>query len=220
MKITLIGATGYVGSAILNELANRNYEVTAIARNTDKINNENENITKRNADIFNTEELTEILNGSDVVVSAYNPGWANPNIHNDYMKGAESIQKAVEKSDANRLIVIGGVGTMKIDGNYIVDGPDFPKEIYPGASAVKKYFVENLSKNETLDWEFFSPAIEMNMFSEDKDRGRTGAYRYGNDTPVFDNEGRSRHSVEDLAVAIVDEIEKKQFVRKQFTAAY
>ncbi len=220
MKITLIGATGYVGSAILNELANRNYEVTAIARNTDKINNKNENITKRNADIFNTEELTEILNGSDVVVSAYNPGWANPNIHNDYMKGAESIQKAVEKSDANRLIVIGGAGTMKIDGNYIVDGPDFPKEIYPGASAVKKYFVENLSKNETLDWEFFSPAIEMNMFSEDKDRGRTGAYRYGNDTPVFDNEGRSRHSVEDLAVAIVDEIEKKQFVRKQFTAAY
>lgn len=220
MKIALIGATGYVGSAILNELANRNYEVTAIARNTDKINNKNENITKRNADIFNTEELTEILNGSDVVVSAYNPGWANPNIHNDYMKGAESIQKAVEKSDANRLIVIGGVGTMKIDGNYIVDGPDFPKEIYPGASAVKKYFVENLSKNETLDWEFFSPAIEMNMFSEDKDRGRTGAYRYGNDTPVFDNEGRSRHSVEDLAVAIVDEIEKKQFVRKQFTAAY
>lgn len=220
MKIALIGATGYVGNAILNELTNRNYEVTAIARNTDKITNENENITKRNADIFKTEELTEILNGSDVVISAYNPGWTNPNIHDDYLKGAESIQKAVEQSDANRLIIIGGAGTMKIDGNYIVDGPDFPKEIYPGASAVKKYFVENLSKNETLDWEFFSPAIEMNMFSEDKDRGRTGAYRYGNDTPVFDNEGRSRHSVEDLAVAIVDEIEQKQFVRKQFTAAY
>lgn len=220
MKIALIGATGYVGNAILNELTNRNYKVTAIARNTDKITNENENITKRNADIFKTEELTEILNGSDVVISAYNPGWTNPNIHDDYLKGAESIQKAVEQSDANRLIIIGGAGTMKIDGNYIVDGPDFPKEIYPGASAVKKYFVENLSKNETLDWEFFSPAIEMNMFSEDKDRGRTGAYRYGNDTPVFDNEGRSRHSVEDLAVAIVDEIEQKQFVRKQFTAAY
>ncbi len=220
MKIALIGATGYVGNAILNELTSRNYKVTAIARNTDKITNENENITKRNADIFKTEELTEILNGSDVVISAYNPGWTNPNIHDDYLKGAESIQKAVEQSDANRLIIIGGAGTMKIDGNYIVDGPDFPKEIYPGASAVKKYFVENLSKNETLDWEFFSPAIEMNMFSEDKDRGRTGAYRYGNDTPVFDNEGRSRHSVEDLAVAIVDEIEQKQFVRKQFTAAY
>lgn len=155
MKIALIGATGYVGNAILNELTNRNYKVTAIARNTDKITNENENITKRNADIFKTEELTEILNGSDVVISAYNPGWTNPNIHDDYLKGAESIQKAVEQSDANRLIIIGGAGTMKIDGNYIVDGPDFPKEIYPGASAVKKYFVENLSKNETLDWEFF-----------------------------------------------------------------
>ncbi|KMQ71566.1 NAD(P)-dependent oxidoreductase [Chryseobacterium koreense] len=220
MKIALIGATGYVGSAILNELTHRNYDVTAIARNTDKIKNPSENITKRNLNIFNTEELSEILNGNDVVISAYNPGWTNPNIHDDYLKGAKSIQNAVEKSNAKRLIVIGGAGTMKIDGKYLVDSPNFPKEIYAGASAVKKYFVENLSKNESLDWEFFTPAIEMNMFSDDKDRGRTGAYRYGNESPVFDAEGRSRHSVEDLAVAVVDEIEKKQFLRKQFTAAY
>ncbi|WP_304344143.1 NAD(P)-dependent oxidoreductase [Chryseobacterium koreense] len=220
MKIALIGATGYVGSAILNELTQRNYEVTAIARNTSKIKNPSKNITKRNFNIFNPEELSEILNGNDVVISAYNPGWTNPNIHDDYLKGAKSIQNAVEKSNAKRLIVIGGAGTMKIDGKYLVDSPNFPKEIFEGASAVKKYFVENLSKNESLDWEFFTPAIEMNMFSDDKDRGRTGAYRYGNESPVFDAEGRSRHSVEDLAVAVVDEIEKKQFLRKQFTAAY
>ena len=220
MKAAIIGATGYVGNAILNELVNRNYEVTAIARNTSKITNPSENISKRNADVFDENELTEVISGHDIVISAYNPGWTNPNIHEDYLKGAESIQNAVEKSDVKRLIVIGGAGTMKIDGNYIVDGHEFPKEIYAGASAVKKYFTENLSKNESLDWEFFSPALEMNMFSEDKDRGRTGNYRYGSDTPVFDKDGRSRHSVEDLAVAIVDEIEKKQFVRKQFTAAY
>ncbi len=220
MKAALIGATGYVGNAILNELINRNYEVTAIARNTSKITNPSDKITKKNIAVFNANELSEAVSGNDVVISAYNPGWTNPNIHEDYLKGAESIQSAVEKSDVNRLIVIGGAGTLKIDGNYIVDGPEFPKEIYGGASAVKKYFTENLSKNETLDWEFFSPALEMNMFSDDKDRGRTGNYRYGTDAPVFDTEGRSRHSVEDLAVAIVDEIENKQFVKQQFTAAY
>ncbi|MBU8882929.1 NAD(P)H-binding protein [Kaistella sp. DKR-2] len=218
MKISLIGATGFVGNAILNELLDRNYQVNAIARNPDKITIENENLQKNSIDIFSEEDLAEALKGSDAVISAYNPGWTNPNIHEEYLKGAEAIQNAVEKSGVKRLIVIGGAGTLKIDGNHIVDGPDFPKEIYPGASAVKKYFVENLSKNEILDWEFFSPALEMNVFSEDQ--AKTGKYRLGTDSPVFDNEGRSRHSVQDLAIAIADEIENKKFSHQIFTAAY
>lgn len=218
MKISLIGATGFVGNAILNELLERNYQVNAIARNTDKITIEKENLQKNSIDIFNQNDLAEALKGSDAVISAYNPGWTNPNIHDEYLKGAEAIQNAVEKSGVKKLIVIGGAGTLKIDDNYIVDGPDFPKEIYPGASAVKKYFVENLSKNETLDWEFFSPALEMNMFSEDQ--AKTGKYRLATDSPVFDNEGRSRHSVQDLAVVIADEIENKKFNHQIFTAAY
>lgn len=217
MKVALIGATGFVGNAILNELTDRNYDVLAIARNTSKIENQSEKITKRNVNILNESELTEVLNGADVVVSAYNPGWTNPNIHEDYLQGAASIQSAVEKSDVNRLIVIGGAGTLKIDGNYLVDGPDFPKDIHAGASAVRKYFVENLSKNETLDWEFFSPAIEM---YNGNGLTKTGTYRYGADSPVFNEQGRSQLSVEDLAIAIVDEIEKKQFVKQQFTAGY
>lgn len=218
MKISLIGATGFVGNAILNELLDRNYQLNAIARNPDKITIENENLQKNSIDIFSEEDLAEALKGSDAVISAYNPGWTNPNIHEEYLKGAEAIQNAVEKSGVKRLIVIGGAGTLKIDGNHIVDGPDFPKEIYPGASAVKKYYVENLSKNKTLDWEFFSPALEMNMFSEDQ--AKTGKYRLGTDSPVFDNEGRSRHSVQDLAIAIADEIENKKFSHQIFTAAY
>ncbi len=218
MKISLIGATGYVGNAILNELLERNYEVTAIARNTDKIAYDYKNLQKKNVDIFNENELAEILGGSDAIVSAYNPGWTNPNIYEDYLKGASSIQNAVEKSGVKKFIVIGGAGTLKINGNYIVDGPDFPKEIYPGASAVRKYFVDTLSKNETLDWEFFSPALEMNMFSGEKEK--TGKYRLGTDSPVFDAEGRSRHSVQDLAVTIADELENKKFNRQIFTAAY
>lgn len=217
MKVALIGATGFVGNAILNELTDRNYDVLAIARNTSKVENQSEKITKRNVNILNESELTEVLNGADVVVSAYNPGWTNPNIHEDYLQGAASIQSAVEKSDVNRLIVIGGAGTLKIDGNYLVDGPDFPKDIHAGASAVRKYFVENLSKNETLDWEFFSPAIEM---YNGNGLTKTGTYRYGTDSPVFNEQGRSQLSVEDLAIAIVDEIEKKQFVKQQFTAGY
>ncbi|MCQ4034320.1 NAD(P)-dependent oxidoreductase [Kaistella montana] len=218
MKISLIGATGFVGNAILNELLERNYQVNAIARNTDKITIENENLQKNNIDIFNENDLSEAVKDSDAVISAYNPGWTNPNIHEEYLKGAASIQNAVENSGVKKLIVIGGAGTLKIDGNHIVDGPDFPEEIYPAASAVKKYFVENLSKNENLDWEFFSPALEMSSFSEDQTK--TGKYRLATDSPVFDEEGRSRHSVQDLAVAVVDELENKKFKHQIFTAAY
>ncbi|MDQ0478014.1 MULTISPECIES: NAD(P)-dependent oxidoreductase [Chryseobacterium] len=218
MKISLIGATGYVGNAILKELLERNHQVTAIARNTDKLTIEHENLKKKNIDIFNLTDLSQAIKGSDAVISAYNPGWSNPNIHEEYLKGATSIQNTVEISGVKKLIVIGGAGTLKIDGKYIVDGPDFPKQLYPAASAVKKYFVENLSKNKTLDWEFFSPAIEMSNVSDTQIK--TGKYRLGTESPVFDQDGRSRLSVQDLALAIADELENKKFNHQIFTAAY
>lgn len=139
MKVALIGATGFVGSAILNELTERDNQVIAIARNTDKIANQSTNIEKKNADVYNQEELTAAIADADVVISAFNPGWTNPNIAEDYRNGAESIQKSVENSNTKRLIVIGGGGTLKINGNYIVDGPDFPKDIYDAANSVKNY---------------------------------------------------------------------------------
>lgn len=217
MKITLIGATGFVGQTLLKELAERNHQVKAIARNTDKITIDASNVNKVSLDVNDTEKLADELKEQDIVISAFNPGWNNPNLYDDYLKGAASIEKAAENSGAKRLLVIGGAGTMKIDGNYIVDGKDFPKEIYPGASAVRKYFVEDLSKNEKLDWTFFSPAIEMHPGIT---TGRTGKYRLGSDSPVFNEENRSMLSVEDLAVAIADEAENANFIKKQFTAAY
>ena len=138
MKIALIGATGFVGSNILNELANRNHEVTAIARNPKESELANVNFVK--ADIFNTEELSEILKNHDVVVSAYNPGWTNPNIYDDFIAGSNAIVEGVKKSGVNRYITIGGAGSLFVAPNLqAVDTPDFPKEIYPGASAARDF---------------------------------------------------------------------------------
>jgi NAD(P)-dependent dehydrogenase (short-subunit alcohol dehydrogenase family) len=92
MKIAIIGATGFVGSAILNELANRNHNITAIARNP----KETSNATWVAADIFNVEALADILKGHDVIINAYNPGWTNPNIYDDFVAGSKAIQEAVK----------------------------------------------------------------------------------------------------------------------------
>ena len=157
MKIALIGATGFVGSALLNELADRKHEITAIAR-TPK---DTANATWVAADIFNVDALAEILKGHDAVINAYNPGWTNPNIYDDFLNGSKAIQEAVKKSGVKRFITIGGAGSLYVAPDLqAVDTPDFPKEIFAGANAARNYL--NIIKEEKdLDWAFFSPAFEM-----------------------------------------------------------
>ncbi|MEW5676157.1 NAD(P)H-binding protein [Flavobacterium enshiense] len=213
MKVAIIGATGFVGSTILNEISNRNHEITAIARNPKS--DDKTNWVK--ADVFNADELAETLKGNDVVISAYNSGWTNPNIYDDFIAGSKSIQEAVKKSGVKRFITIGGAGSLFVAPNVqAVDTPDFPKEYHAGASAARDYL--NIIKEEKdLDWAFFSPAFEMHQGIT---TGRTGNYRLGLDNPVFDANNRSILSVEDLAVVIADETENPKHHQVRFTAAY
>ncbi|RYD80429.1 MAG: NAD-dependent epimerase/dehydratase family protein [Sphingobacteriales bacterium] len=216
MKVALIGASGFVGKALLKELVSRGNDVIAIARDTDKIGDEGNKVTKVAVNVLDTVELAEALKGADAVVSAFNAGWTNPNLYDDTLAGAEAIQKAVKASGVKRYIFVGGAGTLQIDGNQLVDGPQFPKEIYPGASAVRDYF--NILKQEKeLDWLFFSPAIEMHPGIT---AGRTGKYRLGKTAPVFNEEGRSVLSVEDLSIVLADELENNAHHQEQFTAGY
>ncbi|BDU27609.1 NAD(P)H-binding protein [Flavobacterium sp. GSB-24] len=213
MKIALIGATGFVGSAILNELADRKHEITAIAR-TPK---DTANATWVAADIFNVDALAEILKGHDTIINAYNPGWTNPNIYDDFLAGSKAIQESVKKSGVKRFITIGGGGSLLVaPGLQAVDTPDFPKEFYAGATAARDYL--NVIKEEKdLDWAFFSPAFEMHAGIT---TGRTGKYRLGLENPVFNDEQRSILSVEDLAVVIADEAENPKHHQVRFTAGY
>jgi len=215
MKIAIIGATGFVGSAILNELAQRGNQITAIARNPK--DEGKEGITWVKADVTNTDELVAALKGNDAVISAYNPGWSNPNIYDDSIAGSKAIQEAVKLSGVKRFIVIGGGGSLYVaEGVQAVDTPDFPKEIYAGASAARDYL--NIIKEEKeLDWAFFSPAFEMHQGTT---TGRTGKYRLGLENPVFDENHRSILSVEDLAVVIADEIDNPKHHQVRFTAGY
>lgn len=214
MKIAIIGATGFVGSSILKEVANRNHEITAISRNP----KDNEaNVTWKNVDINNVQELSEILAGHDLVISAYNAGWTNTNLYNDFIEGSKSIQEAVKKSGVNRLIVTGGAGSLFVAPNVqAVDTPDFPKEYHTGASAARDY-LNIIREEKDLAWAFFSPAFEMHPGIT---TGRTGKYRLGLDNPVFDENHRSILSVEDLAVVIANEAEQAKHHQVRFTAAY
>lgn len=214
-KVAVIGATGFVGTQVVNELSNRGYKVEAIVRDASKVQ-QNENVTAKSVDVNNVDELTEALKGNDAVISAFNAGWTNPNLYDDFLNGSVNIEKAVEKSGVKRFITVGGAGSLYIDGKQLVDGPDFPAEIKPGATAARDY-LNKIKENNTLDWTFFSPAIEMHQGTAGV---RTGKYRTALENPVFDENGRSVLSVEDVAVALVDELEQNNHVRERFTAAY
>lgn len=216
-KIAIVGATGFVGSAVVKEALDRGYRVTALARNPEKLNLQHERLITVKADVFNVDELAEVLKGHDAVISTYNPGWTNPNIYADYLKGSRAVQEGVKKSGVQRFVVVGGAGSLYVaPGVQLIDTPEFPAEYKPGALAAREY-LEVIKQEDRLDWTFVSPAIEMHPGTSGE---RRGTYRTDTDSPVFDTEGRSVLSVEDLAVAIVDEVEEGRYVRQRFTAAY
>ena len=212
MKVAIIGATGFVGPALVAEGVSRGYEVTAIARNTDKVEKA-AGVTPVAADVNDVDALASALFGHDAVINSFNAGWTNPNLYNDFIKGSKIIQEATKKAGVKRFITIGGAGSLFIDGKQLVDGPHFPKEYYPGASAARDYLTE-LRKEDELDWTFLSPAINLHPGE------RTGQFRLGTESPVFNAEGKSDISTADLAVAIFNELENNQFIKARFTLGY
>lgn len=215
MKVVLAGASGFVGKAILKELLQKGHEVTGVVRDAKNLEPQNGLVIKE-MDVNNVDEFAEVINGNDAVISAFNAGWTNPNLYEDFLKGSEAIQYAAKKSGINRLLIVGGAGSLFIDGKQLVDSPDFPEAYKAGATAARDYL--NDLKNETeLNWVFVSPAMEMHPGTSGT---RRGTYRTGSDNPVFDENGKSIISVEDLSVAIVDEMEKPAHHRERFTVAY
>lgn len=218
MKIALIGATGFVGSAILREALDREHKVKAIVRNPEKLTVRHELLTIEQGNAMDTDKLAGQLSGNDLVISAYNAGWGNPNLYQEFLEGAKNIQESVRKSGVKRLLVIGGGGSLFISPDLqIVDTPEFPSFIKPGATAARDY-LNILRKEEELDWTFVSPAPGMHQGTSGT---RLGTYRTGLDTPLLDNNNQpSEISVEDVAVAVLDEAENPKHVRQRFTVAY
>lgn len=212
MKVVIVGATGFVGKALVKEASDRGLEVIAVARDASKVPDV-PGVKAVAADVKQTPALKALFQGQDAVINAFNAGWQNPNLYQDFMDGCASIQKATKEAGVKRLLVIGGAGSLYTDGQQLVDTPAFPAEWKQGATAARDYL--NILREENgLDWSFVSPAIEL-VPGE-----RTAKFRLGTDNPVFDQEGKSRISVEDLAVAVLNELEKPEHIRQRFTLGY
>lgn len=214
-NIVLIGASGFVGSALLKEALDRGYAVKAIVRHPEKVKVENKHLQLIKADVTDAKKLAEVIKGADAVISAYNPGWSNPNIYDDTLKGYRSIIDAVKNAGVSRLQIVGGAGSLLVaPGKTVLQSGVIPDAIKPGVESLAKVLTDYLLPEKQLDWVFFSPAGTIELGE------RTAKYRLGKNDLIVDEKGNSKISVEDYAKAMLDELEAPKHHRERFTIGY
>ncbi|HET9844303.1 MAG TPA: NAD(P)-dependent oxidoreductase [Nitrospira sp.] len=213
MKTAVIGATGFVGSALLKEALDRGHEVTAIVRHPEKLQ-PHPKLRPQKADVYNSDEVARFVSGHDAVISAFIPGWGNPDIYNLQIKGTRAIIDGVKRAGVKRLLFVGGAGSLEVKpGVQAVDLPGFPTEYKQGALATREA-LNLLRKESSLDWSFLSPSADLFPGQ------RTGMFRLGKDQMLNDANGQSRISTQDYAVAMIDEVERPAHIRQRFTVGY
>ena len=194
MKIALYGATGAIGSAIANEAGTRGHEVTGISRNGSQLT----------GDALDPAFTAKVSATHDVVVSAIGPS----RTAEDGTRFVDSIANLVDTLGDRRLVVVGGAGSLTVDGVRLIDTPEFP-ELYKAEATKGAATLELLRETgDDVDWTYLSPAPVIQPGE------RTGKFTLGLESPVGDVV-----SIEDYAVALVDEIETRAHVRTRFTVA-
>jgi putative NADH-flavin reductase len=201
MRIAVYGATGMIGSRVVTEALARDHEVTGITRTGGEL------LAARaiQGDAGDAELAKRIAGEVDVVVSAIGPSRTG----GDRREYLGHLSNLAETAGDARLLVVGGAGSLLVDGKRLVDNPNFP-DAYKAEALIAAEALEYVrGLGDGVDWTFFSPAPVIAPGE------RTGTYKVGADSPAGDSV-----SAEDFAVALLDEIEKPAHRRKRFTVAH
>ncbi len=209
MNIAIIGATGWIGSAIMQEALSRELRVTPLVRDPAKLN---ETVQARQLDL--SETITpEHFNDIDLVIAAIG-GRANGQ-HELVPKSAQALLELLPKTQVKRLLWVGGAGSLELaPGQMLVQSPDFPPEYKDEALAQGEALKVFRESDSPLNWTFVSPAAEI--YPGDSE----GTYRIGGDQFFTDEQGRSRISVADYAKAMVDLVSTDNYARQRISVAY
>jgi putative NADH-flavin reductase len=212
MKIAVFGANGRIGSRIITEALNRGHDVTAVVRHPEDYKVIHEHLKVAKADLFRTQDVETAAFNQDVVVSAYsNSGGAAVS---SITEVAVPLIAGLKQAHTKRLIIVGGAGSLEVaPGVQLVDAPGFP-DAYKPTALTHREALKIYQKEEDLEWTYVSPSAEI-MPGE-----RTGKFRTGTNQLLTAADGKSHISMEDFAVAIVDEIENPMHVRAQMTVGY
>jgi hypothetical protein len=213
MDILLIGGSGNVGQRIVKEALSQGYSVTSAQRHPANVHFQHPKLKVIKGDLLNEHELPWLLEGYEVIISAIAPtGGLTTGL---FKKANENLINVLKYQD-NRLIVVGGAGCLEVaPGIKVMDSPiwdQLPEDWKPDIIVHNE--VLELYKNSDLNWTYFSPAKDVQAGV------RTGKFKLGTTNLIFDENGGSSISYEDYAVALIDEIKNKKFMRQQFSIGY
>jgi putative NADH-flavin reductase len=217
MSIALLGATGNIGREILAEALRRGHAVTALVRNLARLE-ARQGLSIVQANAYDEDEIASAAVGHDVFISAFSPTRIG-RPHEDTARLVErahgAIIHAARRAAVDRFIVVGGVGSLKTaSGVDVVDSPEYPAAHRP-QTLVNREILRGLIADQTsFRWTYVSPPRRI-VAGE-----RTGSFRLALDKLLLDEKGESRISEADFAIAILDEVEGPNHIRKRFTVAY
>lgn len=216
MSIVVFGASGNIGNNICKEALSRGHRVTAVTHSTDL--EPAERLTALKADIADPDGVAKIAAGHDAVISAYSPGLRRHSAENAAVlieKAHASFFEGVKRAGVRRIIIVGGVGSLEASPGVDVVDSDFYPADHKAHTLRNREILRSLKRGEhDLDWTYVSPPLSIKLGD------RTGRFRLGEDALLRDEAGESRISEADFAIAILDELDKGQFIRRRFTAAY
>lgn len=212
MRIAVFGARGDVGSRVVSEALSRGHDVTGVVRKKNQIQTLPKSVTPRVADALDTQAVAQIMADQDLAISALRPADGQEEM---LVAVTRSVLSAAAMADV-RIIVVGGAASLKLAEDSpvtVLTAPDFlPKDVVPIARACQAQY-ELCIADDRADWSYLCPPALL-VPGE-----RTGRYRQGSDVLMTDAHGTSRISMEDFAIALIDEAETSSHTRARFTVA-
>lgn len=213
MRITVIGAAGSAGSRIVEEALARGHQVTAVVRNKEQFSLLPKEVVKYQADASLVNDVIEVSKDQDLVIAATRPAAGQ---EKDLLEITQALLTASAKTQV-RLIAMGGAGSLAVKDKANTLVVDDNRYVSPAWRDIAKACVEQYQlyqASQQVDWSYISPAAMLIPGI------RTGKFRLGKDELIVDNTGKSEISIEDLAMAIIDEAENRNFPQQRFTLGY
>jgi len=210
MKIAILGANGNVGSVLVDEALSRGYEVLALVK--DKNNYvAKEGVEVKEVDALNKDTLVNGFKDIKIAVSAFGP---KAGFENDLVVATRNLIDAAKEAKVERFLMVGGAGSLLVsEGVILANSGVLPADWLPVVNAHVEA-LNVISKETDLNWTVLRPS---SIFISGE---RTGKFRLGTDYLLVDSEGNSQVSFQDYAVALFDELDNSDFVKKAFTVGY
>ncbi len=220
LNLIVYGASGRVGSRVVEEALDRGHKITAVSRDPGRIGKRHRNLTAVKGDVLDAASVSELIGGHDAVVVAVRGAVDKSKkpertVHRMAVEVIVKVMREMGPS-APRLIFVGGAGSLEIKPGVLYADklsifiPGFIKQEIRGHVLTLEY----LRTVDDVRWTYISPAKKF------KPGKRTGSYRTGGDQMLKDKKGKSRISMEDYAIALVDEAENGNFIGQRFSVAW